>query len=110
MAQHIGPKTYYKVFAALMVLLVLTVVVAYIPFPGRLGRLSIVLAMLIAIVKAVLVVLFFMHIRGSSRLTKVFVVAGLAWLTILMSITLIEYHSRPWLTGNAPVTVNPQLR
>jgi cytochrome c oxidase subunit 4 len=110
MASHIGPKTYYKVFVALMVLLVATVAVAFIRFPAGWGRISIVLALTIAIIKATLVVLYFMHIKGSSRLTRVFVVAGLAWLAILMSITLIEYHSRPWLTGNAPVTVNPQLR
>jgi cytochrome c oxidase subunit IV len=110
MSEQITPRTYYKVFAALMVLLVLTVAAAFIPRSWGLGRIGIVIAFAIAIVKATLVVLYFMHIKGSSRLTRVFVVAGLAWLAILMSITIIEYHSRPWLTGNAPMTIEPQLR
>jgi cytochrome c oxidase subunit 4 len=100
-------KTYYMVFAALMALLVVTVVATYIPWGSRI---SIVIAMAIAIVKATLVVMYFMHVRGSSRLTKVFVVAGLAWLSILMGMTLIEYHTRPWLSGNPAMTVEPQER
>lgn len=106
--QHdIGKSTYYKVFAALMALLVVTVAVTFIPWGSRIG---IVIAMIIAIVKATLVVLYFMHIKGSSGLTRVFVIAGLAWLAILMGITLVEYHTRPWLTGNAPMTIIEQER
>jgi len=107
MSEQDGKRTYYLVFAALMVLLVVTVAATYIPWGSRIG---IVIAMAIAIVKATLVVLHFMHVKGSSGLTKVFVVAGLAWLAILMGITLIEYHTRPWLTGNAPMTISPQER
>ena len=97
--------TYYKVFAALMALLVVTVVATYIPWGSRIG---IVIAMAVAIVKATLVVLYFMHVKGSSGLTKVFVIAGLAWLAILMGITLADYHTRPWLSGEAAMTVQPQ--
>ena len=100
-------RTYFAVFIALMVLLVLTVLSAFMPWTTRIG---IVIALTIAIFKATLVVLYFMHIKGSSRLTKVFVVAGLAWLAILMSFTLIDYHSRPWLSNNPPMTIDPQLR
>ena len=100
-------RTYFLVFAALMVLLVLTVISAFIPWSTRIG---IVIAFIIATIKAILVVLHFMHVKGSSRLTKVFVVAGLAWLAILMGITLADYHTRTWLNGNAPMTVQPQLR
>jgi cytochrome c oxidase subunit 4 len=107
MSEHNPKKTYYIVFVALMALLIITVAATYIHWGSRI---SIVIAMAIAIVKATLVVLYFMHIRGSSRLTKVFVVAGLAWLSILMGMTLIEYHTRPWLTGNPPMTVVPQER
>src|SRR6266446_9667648 len=107
MSEQVSKSTYYKVFAALMVLLVVTVVATYIPWASRIG---IVIAMAVAITKATLVVLYFMHVRGSSGLTKVFVVAGLAWLAILMGITLVEYHTRPWLSGNPPVTVYPQER
>src|SRR6266850_1131280 len=107
MAHEITKSTYYKVFAALMALLVVTVVATYIPWGSRIG---IVIAMAVAIVKATLVVLYFMHIKGSSGLTKVFVVAGLAWLAILMGITLADYHTRPWLSGEAAMTVQPQER
>ena len=107
MAHEATKRTYYIVFAALMVLLVVTVAAAFIPWGSRIG---IVIAMAVAIVKAVLVVMYFMHVKGSSGLIKVFVVAGLAWLAILMGITLAEYHTRPWLTGNAPMTIQPQER
>ncbi|HEV8377551.1 MAG TPA: cytochrome C oxidase subunit IV family protein [Tepidisphaeraceae bacterium] len=107
MGHEITKTTYYKVFAALMALLVVTVVATYIPWGSRIG---IVIAMSVAIVKATLVVLYFMHIKGSSGLSKVFVIAGLAWLAILMGITLVDYHTRPWLSGNAAMTVQPQER
>jgi len=107
MAHEITKITYYKVFAALMALLVVTVVATYIHWGSRIG---IVIAMAIAIIKATLVVLYFMHVKGSSGLTKVFVIAGLAWLAILMGITLADYHTRPWLSGEAAMTVQPQER
>jgi cytochrome c oxidase subunit 4 len=107
MTHSTGPKNYLLVFAALMVLLVITVVAAFMPWGSRVG---IVVAFTIAVIKAVLVVLYFMHIKGASGLTKVFVIAGLAWLAILMGITLADYHSRTWLNGNAPMTIEPQLR
>src|SRR3954469_13245970 len=107
MSEHITKTTYYKVFAALMVLLVITVGATYLPWGSRIG---IVIAMAVAVTKATLVVLYFMHIKGSSGLTKVFVVAGLAWLAILMGITLADYLTRPWLTGNPAMTVQTQER
>src|ERR1044072_4772658 len=107
MAHETTKRTYYIIFAALMALLVVTVGAAFIPWGSRIG---IVIAMAVAIVKAVLVVMYFMHVKGSSGLTKVFVVAGLAWLAILMGITLADYNSRKWLTGNPPMTVQPQER
>ena len=107
MAHQVTKRTYYIIFAVLMALLVVTVVAAFIPWGSRI---SIVIAMIIAIVKATLVVVYFMHVKGSSGLTKVFVVAGLAWLAILMGITLAEYHTRHWLTDNPPMTVQPQER
>jgi cytochrome c oxidase subunit 4 len=107
MAHQATKRSYYIVFAILMALLVVTVAAAYINWGSRI---SIVIAMAIAIVKATLVVLYFMHVKGSSGLTKVFVVAGLAWLAILMGITLAEYHSRPWLNGSPAMTIQPQER
>jgi cytochrome c oxidase subunit 4 len=85
--------TYVAVFAALMVLLVLTVAVAFV----HLGPLNLAAALAIAIVKALLVLIFFMHLKVSSRLTKIFVVATFLWLGILFVYTFSDYLSRPWL-------------
>ena len=93
---QIPKKTYYLIFAVLMVLLALTVAVAYID----LGRtLNIVIAMTIAVIKATLVVLYFMHVRYSSRLTWLFVGAGFLWFLILVGLTFSDYISRGWLPG-----------
>lgn len=91
MSEHIvSRKIYFLVFGALMVLTVLTVVAANFDF----GRLNDVIAMTIAVTKAVLVVLFFMHVRWSSRLTWVVVVSGFFWLAILFLFTLSDYATR----------------
>lgn len=91
MSEHIvSRKIYFLVFGALMVLTVLTVVAANFDF----GRLNDVIAMTIAVTKAVLVVLFFMHVRWSSRLTWVVVVSGFFWLAILFLFTLSDYVTR----------------
>jgi cytochrome c oxidase subunit IV len=88
---HVVPKkTYYAIFATLMVLTAATVWVSAID----LGSLNTVLALAIAGFKAVLVVLFFMHVKYSTRLTKVAVVAGLYWLGILLALTLSDYLTR----------------
>ena len=92
MSEHVvSPKIYVSVFLALMVFTVLTVVVAYFD----LGRANVFIALTIAVIKATLVVLFFMHVRWSSRLTMVFVVTGLFWLMIMVSLTLSDYLTRP---------------
>jgi cytochrome c oxidase subunit 4 len=92
MSEHIvSPKTYVGVFLALMVGTILTVVAARIDM----GRLNIYIALTIAVAKATFVVLFFMHVRWSSRLTKVIVVAGLFWLVIMVTLTLSDYLTRP---------------
>ncbi len=93
---HIPKKTYYLIFAVLMVLLAMTVGVAYID----LGRtLNIIIAMTIATIKATLVVLYFMHVRYSSRLTWLFVGAGFFWFLLLVGLTMSDYISRGWLPG-----------
>jgi len=50
-------------------------------------------------VKAMLVVLFFMHVKQASTMTKLFVVAGFFWMAILFVFTLSDYFSRGWLPG-----------
>jgi cytochrome c oxidase subunit 4 len=94
-AVHIVPKrTYYLIFAALMLLTYVTVQVSVFD----LGRLNTVAALGIAVFKAVLVALFFMHVKNSPRLTKLAVIGGLYWLLILLGLTLSDYMTRSWGT------------
>jgi cytochrome c oxidase subunit IV len=90
---HLSITTYLVIWAALLVLLVVTVAVAYVDV----GPLNIVIALAVAIVKAVLVVWFFMHVKFASRLTKIFVSASVLWLAILFALTFADYITRPWL-------------
>jgi cytochrome c oxidase subunit 4 len=95
MREHIvSPKIYYAIFVALTVLTVVTWSVAQID----LGQMNAVVALTIAVIKATLVVLYFMHVRYSSRLTWVFVGAGFFWLAIMVALTLSDYMTRGWLT------------
>jgi cytochrome c oxidase subunit IV len=90
---HVVPlSVYYWNFTALMVLLVLTLVAAR----YDMGVFNTIVALTIAVVKAVLIVLFFMHLRWSTPLVRVFAVAALFWLMILFVLTLDDYFSRPW--------------
>ena len=94
MSAHVAPrKMYYTIFASLMVLTLVTVLVARID----LGIMNTVVALTIAVAKALLVVLYFMHVRWSSQLTKVFVAAGLLWLIILIAMTLSDFFTRNWI-------------
>lgn len=91
MAEHVSsPKLYFLIFALLMVLTVLTVVVAYFDF----GVLNDVVALTIATSKALLVVLFFMHVKYSSRLTALTALSGVVFLAILIGFTLNDYLTR----------------
>lgn len=95
MREHIvSLKIYYVIFIALVVLTVVTWSIAKID----LGRMNAVVALTIAVIKATLVVLYFMHVRYSSRLTWVFVGAGFFWLAIMVGLTLSDYMTRGWLT------------
>ena len=94
MSQHIvSLKTYVAIFAALLALTATTVAIAYVD----LGRLNTVVALVIAFGKALLVALFFMHLRYSSQLTKIVAAAGLAWLVILLGLTMGDYLTRDWI-------------
>lgn len=91
MTGHIVPiRTYFAVTAALFILLALTIIAAKI----HLGPITIVVAMAIAIAKAILIVLFFMHVRHGSGLTKIFVVSGFLWLAILMGAVISDVFTR----------------
>ena len=92
--QHVSLATYLVVFAALMILLIITVAVA---FFVHAGDLNLIIALVIATIKAALVVLFFMHVKYASRLTKIFVCAAFLWLAILFALTFADYLTRNWL-------------
>ena len=92
MAEHVVPrKTYIVVWGALMALMILTAGLSRI----NLGEWSTVVALAIAAIKALLVILFFMHVRyESQKMAWVFVVAGFFWLAILLALTMTDYVSR----------------
>ena len=90
-AHHIDSiGTYALVFAGLIVLTVATTAVAFVD----LGPFSVVVALTIAVCKMLLVALFFMHIRHSSKLTKLVVLGGLLWLAILLILTMSDFVTR----------------
>lgn len=111
MAGHISPiTTYLAIFGSLMVLTVTTVLVAFID----LGALNFPVAISIAILKATLVILFFMHVKYSSRLTKLICGTSFFFLIILFGLTLTDYLSRGWFVApggtaaaGTQVTVGP---
>lgn len=94
MHEHVTPvKTYVTIWATLIVFTVTTALVSEI----ELGPWNIVVALGIAFTKATLVIMFFMHLKWSNPLTKLFFVAGLLWLIILFALILSDYLSRGWL-------------
>jgi cytochrome c oxidase subunit 4 len=97
MSVHIVPrKTYFSVFGALLVFTALTVTAANINF----GKMNDLIAMTIAVIKMMLVLLFFMHVRYSSRLIWVIVASMFFWLLILLLLTITDYTSRGWFGPN----------
>jgi cytochrome c oxidase subunit 4 len=98
MSAHVSPlKIYFAVFAALMVLTTVTILVAYVD----LGGMNKVVALGIASFKATLVVLYFMHVKYASRMTKLIVVSGFFFLMILLTLTMADYGSRDWVNPPA---------
>ena len=96
MAGHISPKsTYFTIFGALIVCTILTVTAAFI----NLGDLNFPVALAIAVFKATLVVLFFMHVKYGSSLTKLIVGTAFFFLGIMLTLTLSDYLSRGWFTA-----------
>ena len=96
MSGHVSPKsTYYAIFGALMVLTGITVFAAFV----NLGSFNFPVAISSEITKATLVILFFMHVKYSSRLTKMIVGMSFFFLCILFALTLTDYLSRGWHTA-----------
>ena len=86
-------KTYFAVWAALLVGTFITYKAAYI----ELGRFNAAVALTIATVKALLVALFFMHIRGAhEKLLKLVVISTIFFLFILLALSMADYSTRSW--------------
>ena len=95
---HVLPvRTYLQIFAILLVLMFATIAASQI----NLGELNIYVALVIAIVKALFVVLFFMHVKYSSRLTWCFAGAAFFWLTLMLAITASDYATRDWILATS---------
>lgn len=96
MSGHVSPKSlYFTIFGALMVFTGLTIGAAFV----NLGSMNFPVAIAIAITKATLVILFFMHAKYSSRLTKLVIGSAFFFLGILLTLTLTDYLSRGWHTS-----------
>ena len=95
-SQHhvVSPLIYIIIGGALLVLTGVTVAASFL----ELGIFNPIVALLIACIKAVLVVLFFMHVKYSSKLTKLTVFCGLFTFMALIGMTLSDYFSRAWGT------------
>ena len=95
---HIVPvPVYVGVFLALIVGTIITTLVAYVD----LGPFNVVVALTIAVCKATLVILFFMHVKYSPKMTKVTIISGFFFLIILLGLSMTDYISRPW-AGSTP--------
>ncbi|HZL66027.1 MAG TPA: cytochrome C oxidase subunit IV family protein [Candidatus Limnocylindrales bacterium] len=93
---HIVPaKLYVTIWAILMAMTITTVLVAR----ADIGPFNVVVALAIATIKATLVVLFFMHLRYSPKLTMATVVAAMFFLFLLLGLTMTDYLTRAWLTN-----------
>jgi len=86
-------KTYALTLAALLLLLGVTYWISHID----LGRWNTIVSLSIAIAKAALVALYFMHLRDSSGITRVAAGLGVFWLGILIMLSMTDYLSRGWL-------------
>lgn len=95
----IEPYVYYRVFGVLMVLFIATVGVAFFDLSEHLhwAPANLIVALVIAVAKALVVILYFMHIKFSSRLTQTFAMAAIVWLMIMFIFTFADYFTRGWV-------------
>ena len=121
MVSHVVPiRVYLLVLAALMFLLVLTVVAAFFDFDQLIGShigghyWSMTIALLIAFTKAILIMLFFMHIKYSSRITAAFAASAFVWLGIMFVLSFSDYLSREDTrtapTPSVPMAPSPEIQ
>jgi cytochrome c oxidase subunit IV len=94
MSVHVQPlKVYFAVFLALMAFTALTVFAAFV----NLGPANDFVALGIAVAKATLVILYFMHVKGNTKLVPVVILSGLFFLFILFLFLAADYGTRGWL-------------
>jgi cytochrome c oxidase subunit IV len=86
-------RTYFIVFGALLILTLLTTAAAFVDLGANWNTVT---ALTIAVIKALLVATYFMHLRYSPRLTLLFAGAGLIWMAHLMVFTFADYLTRAW--------------
>ena len=89
----VDKKVYFLIFGSLLAMTALTTGVAYVDM----GKWNTIVALIIACCKATLVVLFFMHLRWSTRLMRAVLVSALLWLAILIGLTTTDFFSRNWI-------------
>lgn len=88
----VSPQTYVKTFASLLALTALTTFLAYFD----LGGFNVVIEIGIAVIKAALIVAFFMHALHEFKLVWVVIAVGVSWFLILLLLTLSDYSTRAW--------------
>lgn len=105
MSEHVVPvRTYLLVFVSLLVLTLATVAASRVDLgdpkvAGFVLPVNMVVALGIACLKALLVILFFMHVKYSGRLVQLVVASAFVWLALLLVLTLSDYLTRGWQLG-----------
>ena len=98
MSEHIVPvRIYVTIFLVLVVGTALTVMAAFYDFPWKFNT---IIALTIATTKATFVVLYFMHVRYSTRLIWVIMASALFWMAILFALTFSDYQTRGWIPSS----------
>jgi len=92
----VSPKLYLLIFGTLMVCTILTVFAAEVDLNQYFSGLNVIVALTIAVFKASLVVLFFMHGKYSPKRTQLVIIASVFWLAIMLFMTMSDYSTRLW--------------
>jgi len=93
----VSPKIYFIIFSVLMICTVLTVTAAEVDLNAYFRGLNVIVALTIAVFKASLVVLFFMHAKYSAKRTQLVIIASVFWLAIMLFMTMSDYVTRSWI-------------
>jgi len=95
---HAEVRTYTTIYVWLVVLMLLTILASYL----NLGPFNLAVAMVIAMIKATLVVMYFMHVKYSGRLIWIYSAGAFLWLAILLALTYSDYLTRGWVPHRLP--------